>query len=393
LIYKNVNFLHVIASVDPATGGPVEVLRVMSNILIAKGHSVETVSLDDATILGRVNFPFAITAVGGWKSRYRYSPHFATWVKRNAKRFDVIIMHGIWNYSSLGAWRGLRSSTTPYFLYPHGMLDPWFRKSNPMKHWFKQLYWLAAEGRVLRDAEAVLFTCEEEQLLASKSFWGYSYKANVVGLGTAEAPGDAHVQIASFKTKYPALNGRRFVLFLGRIHPKKGCDLLINAFGYYASAYPNLDLVVAGPDQVGWQTALVAQAGQAGLSHRIHWLGMLNGDEKWGVLRSADALALPSHQENFGIVVAEAMACSTPVLITDKVNIWREIRACGGGLVGSDDELGIRDLLGKFLSLDESARRSMACNARNGFLKYFTADHAVKELVSLTAKISSLSGD
>src|SRR6185369_13539161 len=131
---------------------------------------------------------------------------------------------------------------------------------------------------------------------------------------------------AAFFAAFPALKGRQFLLFLGRVHPKKGCDLLIRAFAKSLDKIaPDMDLVMAGPDQVNWVPELKALTKRLGVDNRVHWPGMLTGALKWGAFHSADALVLPSHQENFGIAVAEAMACCTPALISDKVNIWREV--------------------------------------------------------------------
>ncbi len=106
---------------------------------------------------------------------------------------------------------------------------------------------------------------------------------------------------------------------------REGVRLLLRGFVEFAKANQDTDLVVAGPDQVGLVPELRAIARDAGIEHRVHFPGMLAGDAKAGAFRGAQAFVLPSHQENFGIVVAEAMACETPVLISDKVQIWREV--------------------------------------------------------------------
>src|SRR6266481_4864459 len=106
----------------------------------------------------------------------------------------------------------------------------WFKRAYPLKHLKKWLYWPWAEYRVLRNASAVCFTCEEERKLARQSFWLYRCNEKVVAFGTAAPGGDAQAQKRLFLSHYMELQGRRFILFLGRIHPKKGCDLVIRAF-------------------------------------------------------------------------------------------------------------------------------------------------------------------
>ncbi|HYP57984.1 MAG TPA: glycosyltransferase, partial [Beijerinckia sp.] len=112
-------------------------------------------------------------------------------------------------------------------------------------------------------------------------------------------------------------------------------------------------------------------ASKLGVAHRIHWPGMVSGDAKWGAYRACEAFVLPSHQENFGIVVAEAMACGRPVLTTTKVNTWREVQGCGGGLISTDDLSGVTELLELFSDLSPQEKKGMGQNARRGFVEKF----------------------
>jgi len=99
--------------------------------------------------------------------RYGCTPHLARWLRRHAKDYDAVIVNGLWNYASFGAWRGLRKGSTPYFVFTHGMLDPWFNTAYPTKTFFKRIFWRLFEHKVLRDAKGVLFTCEKERILAA----------------------------------------------------------------------------------------------------------------------------------------------------------------------------------------------------------------------------------
>jgi glycosyltransferase involved in cell wall biosynthesis len=257
-----------------------------------------------------------------------------------------------------------------------------------VKHAAKQLYWLVAQGRVLSDAQCVLFTTEEERRLARQSFFGFGrYREEVVAYGAAGPSGEPEVQIQAFRAKLPAIGERRFLLFLSRIHPKKGCDLLISAFAEVAAEHPYLDLVVAGPDESGWRKKLDVAASSLGIAGRIHWPGMLTGEAKWGAFRAAEAFVLPSHQENFGIVVAEALACGKPVLITNKVNIWREVEAAGAGLVADDDALGITSLLRRFLGMSEAEKATMGAAARRCFELSFDVKAAASSLADVLRRL------
>ena len=300
----------------------------------------------------------------------------------NRERFDAVIVDGLWQYNVFGVWRACVGTATPYFVFPHGMLDPWFKRTYPLKHFKKWLYWPWAEYRVLRDARAVFFTCEEEKRLARESFWLYRANETVASLGLAEPPGDPATQCALFLQKFPNLREKRLLLFLGRLHVKKGCDLLIEAFAAVAKKNPALHLVVAGPDQTGWQATLQERARVLGLAERITWPGMLSGDLKWGAIRAAEAFILPSHQENFGLAVVEALACGVPVLLSDKVNIWREIVDDHAGVVADDSLTGTTKLMETWASNSTETLKKMRVDARACFEKRFEINRAAQALIN-----------
>jgi len=375
--------LRIISSLDRRSGGPAEAARRLDTELVQLGHSVEVVSLDDPGESWIHDYPVAVHALGG-RGGYRYSPRLTPWLKENASRFDAVVVDGLWQYTGLGVWRALSRGTVPYFVFTHGMLDPWFKRAYPLKHLKKWLYWPWAEYRVLRDAQAVLFTCEEERRLARQSFWLYRPRREIVtAFGTADVPPDSAALRDAFHRQYPALAGQRMCLFLGRLQEKKGCDLLIQAFARVASRDERLRLVMAGPGDEAWVAHLKELAHKAGIADRIVWTGMLTGDLKWAAFYACELFCLPSHQENFGIAVAEALACGRPVAISDKVNIWREVETDEAGWVAPDTVEGtVRSLQGWLdATPQELARRGQA--ARRSFERRYKIDQAARSLMTI----------
>lgn len=374
--------LHLIRSIDPAGGGPVEGIRQLSGHHLAEGHKVEVASLDSPSAPWMKNFSLPIYPLGPGLGRYGFSTKWTAWLRENVCNYDVVIINGIWQYQSYGAWRVLREMKMPYVLFTHGMLDPWFKRRYPFKHLKKWIYWPWAEYRVIRDASAVLFTCEEERVLARRSFWLYKCNEIVVNFGTAGPQGDAAAQSELLYRKFPQLQGKRIALFLSRLHTKKGCNILIEAFAKTMALDPSWRLVMAGPDQIGWKANLEGLAAKLGVADCIVWAGMITGDLKWGAFRAAEIFVLPSHSENFGIVVAEALACGTPVLISDKVNIWREIQAEGAGLVAPDTLQGTIETLRQWSRMPLDERQAMRGRARSCFLRRFEIQSAASILIN-----------
>lgn len=398
--------LHVIPSMDPASGGPCQGIRNLDQALKESGVHREVVSLDNPTAAFLGTDSFEVHAVGPSTTSWQYSRRLYPWLVANLNRFDVVIINGIWayqSYAAISAWKHVAKSkkkqaVPAIYIMPHGMLDPYFqkapeRKLKAIRNWF---FWKLVERRNIETATGLLFTCQVELELARQTFIPYRPKKELnIGYGVADLPDYTTGMQAAFLEKCPAVKDRPFILSLSRIDIKKGIDILVEAYARVATelkktnspiAFPSL--VVAGP---GMETAFgqkvkdkVAQF--TGMEDCIFFPGMLQGDAKFGALYSCDAFILASHQENFGIAVAEALACKTPVLITNQVNIWKEIAAGNGGLVETDTVEGIEKMLRKWIQLTDQEKAMYKQNARTTYEKYFTIQASAKKFVQQLRK-------
>jgi len=377
--------LHVIGSLDPADGGPPEAVRQLARAYASVGVSIEVLCQDepDQPFLKTLNFP--VHALGQrLLGRFGLSIRLWTWLHRNAAQYDAIVLNGIWIFPNVAVRSAARRAGRPYAVFPHGGLDPWFNRKYPLKHLKKLLYW-PYQYPVLRDARAVFFTTAAERDLAATSFRPNHWNGTPVPYGISDPEGDPAAQIEAFHGKLPALRNRRYLLYLARLHEKKGCDLLLQAFSAIASAYPDVDLVMAGPDQVGLQAKLQRMAQDLGVGSRVHWPGMLSGDIKWGALRAAEVSVLPSHQENFGISVVESLVAGRPVLISNQVNIWPQIEKDQAGLVDDDTPAGTERLLRRWLALSTTEQEAMASSA----YPCFERNYSIKETAALIRQLFS----
>jgi glycosyltransferase involved in cell wall biosynthesis len=347
------------------------------------GSEGEVLTLDDPSAPFLRDIGFKVHALGPVRTRFGYNRRLIPWLRAERDRFDGFVIHGLWQYPGWAVRRVVHPDKA-YLVFAHGMLDPYFKRAFPLKHLKKAIYWLLNEYWVLNNARRVLFTSEDECRLAAESFWPCHWQPSVVPYGASAPEGDPAELRKIFLDRFPALRNpdggpRRFILFLGRIHTKKGCDLLLDAFSRIARREPGLDLVFAGPDIAGaadighlephgssshWLRArLMSQAAARGIGHRVHWTGMLDGEEKWGAFHACEVFSLPSHQENFGIAVAEALACGKAVLLSDKVNIWREITRDGAAFTGPDTLAGTLRTLEDWLALTPEKKIEMGANA------------------------------
>jgi len=378
--------LQLVHTLDPSVGGVAAAVLALSRGLARRGHKLDVVVLDEPDVVAAVadRGPadnITVHALGSGLTSYRYSRTLSPWLRQHGGDYDRVIVNGIWQYLSFAAWRRYAGSSVPYYVFPHGMLDPWFKETFPLKHLKKWLYWPWAEYRVLRDAAAVIFTSEEERFQARKSFWLYRCREKVSPLGVETPPISSNAK-SEFLSRYPQLQNSRNFLFLGRLHPKKGCDILLEAFARFRSN-DSISLILAGPDQVGWESDLRRQVTRLNLTNRVVFTGMLEGSMKQGAFANTEAFVLPSHQENFGISVVEALAVSVPVLISNRVNIWREIEADRAGYVESDDLAGTTRLLQRWIDTAPAEREMIRQNARRCFEQRFEINRAVDSLLQI----------
>jgi glycosyltransferase involved in cell wall biosynthesis len=380
--------LHVIRTLNPAWGGPVEVIRQLVNASALRNVCNEIVCVDNPSAGWLQSWTVPIAAVGEGFSSFGYSRALDQWLDASVSRFDAIIVHSIWMYFSLSARRAALRGGVPYYLYIHGALDPWFKERYPLKHIKKVLYWRLFEHKVVRDAAAVLFTTEEEKHLAQDSFMPYLCSPAVVGCGT-EVPDEAleaadqSVLRGELSTMFPELKQRRYFLYLGRIHEKKGVDLVLQGFAQAKNLYPDMALVIAGPGDKSLVESLQTLAVRESVHDQTVWTGPLYGTTKWKALKAADAFVLASHQENFGISIAEALSCGSPVLISNKINIWPEIQAEGAGIVDSDDVEGAARLFRRWAAFTEHERDAMRSRARHCFKTHFDVARSCDRLLTL----------
>lgn len=374
--------LHLIHSMNPADGGPPEVVRQLALASRDNGTGMEILCQDYPESSFLKSLPCPVHAVYAGKSTYGYSRELRRWLEANISRFDGLILHCIWQYVNVAGGLVARDRGVPYLVFAHGALDPWFKQRYPLKHLKKHIYWPLCY-LVMKQAKAVIFTGAGERDLAGISFKPNRWTSRIVPLGITAPEAQPERQTEAFFAQMPGMRGRRFLLYLGRIHEKKGCDLLIQAFIRVSQQYPDIHLVMAGPDQVGMRAGLQSMAEAAGISSRVHWPGLVLGDAKQGAYRAADAFILPSHQENFGMSIAESLACGTPVLISNQVEIWKDIEREGAGLVEADTLEGTEQLLQKWLGMNEAGRDEMAARAFRCFEKHYsikTTLRAIEEI-------------
>jgi glycosyltransferase involved in cell wall biosynthesis len=398
--------LHVVASMHPRTGGIYQAIQTLIKGVSVLGVCNEVVSLDDdLPSMDTQSFPVHTLGPGKWG--LAYSSKLIPWLVDNLFRFDSIIIHGLWQYHSIAVWKALKifqrqqKKTTEnvkesprVFIMPHGMLDPYFqrateRRFKALRNW---IYWKLFESIGINRADALFFTCEDERVLAHQTFRPYFPKREiVVGLGIEKPPPFSAKMREAFLERCPQVEGNNYILFLSRIDRKKGVDILIRAYKSFLQKVKSetegtLDefprLIVAGP---GMETAYGKSirnlvSSNSDLMANVFFPGMLQDDVKWGAFYGCNAFILPSHQENFGIAVVEALACSKPVLISQQVNIWREIEDAGGGLVEADTIEGTQELLDRWYFMGKEAKDEMSLNAYESYQNSFTVTKCISRL-------------
>lgn len=392
---KVLKVLHVIAGMNPELGGVCQAVKTISKTLSNAGISSEIVSLDEPDAIYIRTSSFTIHAIGTGKGPWKFNIALKKWLHLNVLQFNVVIVHGLWLYHGyavkniLDSFKKNQQPVPKLLVMPHGMLDPYFQLAAARK--FKairnSIFWYFVERKLIAAADALLFTCKKEMDLASATFKFYQPKcALVVGLGVENPPDYDGRMLQIFRNKTSLTDKEPYLLFLGRLEEKKGIDMLIAAYISLNKKVANLPaLVIAGPgieSNYGQQLKILAAQ-----HTKIQFINMLVDEAKWGAFYGCEVFILPSHQENFGLAVAEALACAKPVLITNQINICREIEQSAAGLVNKDTAAGIELMLTAWVNLPIQKQQAMGVAAKNCFHKFFAMDVFSKILIEAISTI------
>ncbi len=371
-------------SLDPATGGVATATVQLALALSRRAHTVTLITFDtpNAPFLGELPQNIPLIALGPVQNAYGYIPDLEKKLSAHTTAFDFLILNGLWLFSTAGMSRWAQQNKIPYALFPHGMLDPYFARAHPLKHLKKLIYWLMAEQHTVRHAAAVYYTTPSEMSLAQKTFPFFRPRhQEVIGLGLQSSLTPIESAKETFLAKFPMLRSQSYLLYLGRFHPKKGADMLLVAL----EDFPHLTLVMAGPlhdTSTPYLKTLMSLS-----NHRVIWTDLLTGPAKWGALAAADALILPSHQENFGMVAAEALSVGTPVLASHPVAIAAEIVSSNAGFSAPDTLAGTRSLIEKFTTCSEADKKTLRINARTCYEKNYQPDAIALKLEGSIASL------
>ena len=352
-----VRVLHVTASMSPEWGGPPLVVAgltgalrrwgVRSEIVTATGRRVGTGLLptpDVAVHPFRVDPPARI-----WTG---YSRKLARFLDNEVPRFDLVHVHEIWHYPGYMASRVARRRGVPCVVSPHGELDAprlrykWFRK------W---VYRKLILDRILHSADALHAITRAERARVAELGCDTPVFLSPNGIGFDTPDALASPAASDFLTRHPRLRGKRVVLFLGRIHPVKGVDVLARSFVGLASRFPDAVLLVAGPDEDGTRHGIDRILRSAGLPDRAVFTGMLTGGDKVAAFTLAELFVLPSRSEGMSMAVLEALAAGLPVVISEQCN-FPEVAEAGAGFVVPGDEASVAEAIGVLLSEGGRAR-------------------------------------
>jgi len=353
-------------------GGPVISLHCLNRALASKGVDVTvyTTNVDlnnkvpvnkEADICGVKITYFAFTGLFdfiaglGWQ----FSWQLTRALKQNIRSFDLIYIVTVWSYPAAIAAYYCKKYRKPYILTPRGMLypDTFFKKV-----WKKRLYYRLILKQYIKGASAIHYTSEDE---AEKThpFLGLSNPKVVIPNGLELSEFRDLPDREKLKIRYPQLKDKKIILFLGRLNWKKGLDVLVKAYKMLTKDKADVHLLIVGGDEKGYGRKVKRWVNECGINYQVTFTGLLTGKDKLAAYTGSDIFVLPSYSENFAMAVAEAMACGLPVVISNKVGIYREIERNNAGIIINTRP---EDLYRAMKSLLENPalRKELALNGR-----------------------------
>lgn len=347
--------LHVIQNIDTKYGGPASVIIGMNLAQNNIKHSTEIWTLKYKK-QEQNHSNIKINYYNAYFTPILFSFDLYNKLIRRIHEFDIIHIHGLYRFPvSVAAWQS-RKANVPYIITPHGALDPFLYKQSRFGKWavpLKRLYERLIDIPNLNHASAIHYTSRDEA--KRSAFCGLKARPVIIPNGIDWSSFENLPAKGSFRNRIRLNENTPLVLFLGRINFVKGLDLLIPAFSQVLKEKPRARLALVGPDNEGYGRKVRQWCRELGIEDKVFFVDHLGPDEVRQAYVDADVFVLPSYTESFGMTVVEAMASACPVIISEKVNIWREVQADKAGLVTGLEPLLIADAICHLLTNKKEA--------------------------------------
>ena len=390
---ESLKILHVIPSLNPADGGPSFAMPLIAGGLQRAGLSIDVAATVGTDELQAIQLSNGIQTTNDGVDYfyfprqtefYKVSLPLSRWLSENIRNYDLIHIHALFSYSSYRSASLARKHGVPYVIRPLGVLNQWGMQNR--RRLLKRVSLGLIEHRIIRDAGAVHFTSDQEKLEAELS--GVTGHSAVIPLGFDDSKFRDLPSREAFFSMFPGAKDRQIVLFLSRLDPKKGLDLLLRAFASVRKASERSSerakamLVIAGAGDSKFVDDLKKLAQELGIVDGLLWTGFLEGAEKLSALAAASIFVLPSYSENFGIALVEAMAAGLPCVTSDQVGIAADVKECDAGLVVSCDPAPLAEALQQLLDNSEM-RAHLAINAQRLVSERFSLEAMTASLIEL----------
>jgi glycosyltransferase involved in cell wall biosynthesis len=345
--------LHIVPSLLPESGGPSRSVPELCRALTARGTEVTLFSTHapgKGLTIEPSQEPYEVVLFPAKDGSPAGARAISKAIKARANEFDLIHIHSLWNLVVTLAASAARRAGLPYIVAPRGMLSEACVRQH--RYTLKRAYALTADRRTVEGAARLHFLNADE-MRSSLDGW-FRYPEHFLARNGIDRSPDS-IQPGSFRARYPELEGRRIMLFLGRLHPIKGLDLQLQALQRLIAKHPDLIWLLVGPDDGEWQR-LSSTIQTMGLQPHVKWIGPVMGEPRFSALRDADVLVQTSLYECQSMTVNEGLAVGVPLVVTDSIN-YGEVETAGAGYVVPRDAAQLANAIDRILQAPDTSKK------------------------------------
>lgn len=365
-----IKILRIIGTLNPEYGGPANAIIDHSHALIQKGYDVSIITSDKKNSKYYKGNKIKIINLGPALGKYKLNPKLFFWLKKNRHKFKSFFVHGLWQFNTLVARLLLKKD---FYVFSHGQLDPYF-KLEFFKCLKKKIYWSLIEKSNLIYSKSLLLTSNNEKKLIKHTYVNTDgINKKVIEYGILEQKFNLKKSENLFYKKFKNLKNLNYFIYLGRFHKKKGCEIILGVLTRLKKNKIKIKVLMAGPNNE-YKKKLIEDSYKLRIDDMIVWSDTLIDDLKWIALKKSEAMILPSHGENFGVSLVEAMSLSKPVITTSKVNISDKILSSKSGIITSNNLNSFYKGIIKFLRFSKKQKKILSKNSYLCFLKYFNLE-------------------